>query len=127
MSGVVAEGKRIAEHLLDYVKLESGELIVPAIRFDFFVDLQFNKNQDWSGGAKKNQKKQKKDPIPADDQNRPPCQHGYIRLPSGDFCVTTLEICELGFSCLYNAEIPRKVMEAVARSCIRGNEKEIPF
>lgn len=120
MGAIIEEGKRISELLLDFCRTQSCEEVIPAIRFDFFVQYQPHSGYpeiSLTAGSSKVGDKQDRLSMQVDDSS---CPAGFIRAngAKGDICLYTLEMCELGFSILHNKKIPHEVMPAVVRSCL---------
>ena len=123
MNAIIEEGKRISELLLDFCKTQSCEEIIPAIRFDFFVQYRPHSGYpevSLTAGSNKVMDKQSRSSMQVDESN---CPAGFIRAngAKGDVCLYTLEMCELGFSILHNKKIPSEVMPALVRSCLLQN------
>merc|ERR1719320_341683 len=122
MDLAVEEGKRIAEALLDWIRMETCEEIVTGIRFDFFVNYKpFAKGENWVSKCRDSDWASNKgaESIRKEEFIANPEKGGFMCGDKGIIKVTTLEICELGFSCLENEELRRACMPAIVRSCLR--------
>lgn len=120
MAAIIEEGKRISQLLLDFCKVQSCQEVIPAIRFDFFVQYEPHAGHPavpLTAGSEKVRDTSGNESMQVDDDG---CPIGFIRAhgAKGDVVLYTLEICELGFSILHNKKIPAEVMPAVVRSCL---------
>eukprot|EP00392_Amoebophrya_sp_AT5.2_P012199 g12297.t1 len=135
-------GKQAALELMDWIRMQTLENVVPAIRFDFF--LQYEAPGQWGapgssaapssgtsaaykvlGGASSSTTSTlNSSSTDSKSKTAQPYSNQWVSPRGSRVTVHTLEICELGFSTLHNKEIPKRVMPAIVRSCLRMDQVE---
>lgn len=122
----LAEAERQARHLserwLSWLTAMSSEPIIPAIRFDFFVqylpdedDLSTKEKKALVGGVHMDYE-EKWDRTVVHDAFR---ERGNTEL-TGAVNVWTLEICEAGFSIFGDSKVKNHMMQAFVRAALRS-------
>ncbi|CAD7948731.1 unnamed protein product [Amoebophrya sp. A25] len=105
------KGQLLAESLLDWLVTQTGELTIPAIRFDLFVQYlpDATPTKPWT------EYEEKWDSSlsgrTAIDESRP--QAGQVR-------ISLLEICEAGFSIFGSESLKREKLKAIVESALEN-------